>query len=59
MQIFNRYGKLIFESTRTDVGWDGTIDGDPVPMGSYGYLITFTATNGEVITKKGNVTVIR
>jgi gliding motility-associated-like protein len=59
MQIFNRYGKQIFESTSVDVGWDGTIDGEPVPMGTYGYLITFTATNNQVITKKGNVTVIR
>ena len=59
MQIFNRYGKLIFESTRTDVGWDGTIDGDPVPMGSYGIPYHFYSYQWRGDHQKGNVTVIR
>jgi gliding motility-associated-like protein len=59
MQIFDRYGSLIFESNDLDQGWKGTIDGNEAPLGTYGYLITFTASNGQVITKKGNITVIR
>ena len=59
MQIFDRYGKLIFESNDLSQGWDGTVEGSAVPMGTYGYLITFTASNGQVVTKKGNVSVIR
>ena len=59
MQIYDRYGKLLFESADPEIGWDGTSEGRDLPLGTYGYLITFTASNGQVITKKGNVTVIR
>ena len=59
MIIFNRYGANIFESNDINIGWDGSYNGETVELGSYGYVITFTATNGQVITKKGNVTVVR
>lgn len=59
MQIFNRYGEVIFETQDINAGWDGTYDGNVVPVGTYGYVIVFTANNGAIITKKGNVTVIR
>ncbi len=59
MQIFNRYGEIIFETQDINAGWDGTFNSDIVPVGTYAYLIIFTANNGTIITKKGNVTVIR
>ena len=45
LQIFNQYGKLIFEHT-LQMWVDGTIDGDPVPMGSYWDLITLQLPMG-------------
>lgn len=59
MQIFNRYGELIFESFDSDEGWDGTFKGDVVPVGAYAYLITFVDGNGESVKKKGNVSVLQ
>ena len=59
MQIFNRYGEVIFETNDVNEGWLGTYNNKTVEMGTYGYLITFIATNGKTITKKGNVSVIR
>jgi gliding motility-associated-like protein len=59
MKIFNRYGQIIFETTDVNEGWTGAYENEIVPMGTYVYLISFTATNGQVITKKGNVTVVR
>ncbi|MFN0274170.1 MAG: gliding motility-associated C-terminal domain-containing protein [Chitinophagales bacterium] len=59
MQIFNRYGEVIFESFDANEGWDGTFKGDIVPVGTYAYLISFLTTDGEPVKKKGNVTVIR
>ncbi len=37
MTIFNRWGKLIFESNNLDYGWNGTImsGGEIVPQGAY------------------------
>lgn len=59
MKIFNRYGEILFESSDINDGWNGTFNNEIVMLGSYGYVITFTATNGQLITKKGNVTVVR
>ncbi|MFN3940468.1 MAG: gliding motility-associated C-terminal domain-containing protein, partial [Chitinophagales bacterium] len=59
MQIFDRYGKLLFETTQVDEPWYGTYQGKTVPTGTYGYVITFTATNGQIVTKRGNVTVVK
>jgi len=59
MKIFNRYGEVIFESDDINEGWTGVYNNKIVELGTYGYLITFTATNGQIIQKKGNVTVVR
>lgn len=39
VDIFNRYGQLIFHTTGYDKPWDGTIKGSPVPVGTYYYII--------------------
>jgi gliding motility-associated-like protein len=59
MKIFNRYGEVIFETDDINDGWTGVYNNKTVELGTYGYLITFSATNGQVINKKGNVTVVR
>lgn len=59
MQIFDRYGKLLFETTDIETGWDGSYNGKTMQAGAYGYVISFTATNGQPILKKGNVIVVR
>ncbi|HET8962645.1 MAG TPA: T9SS type B sorting domain-containing protein [Chitinophagales bacterium] len=59
MQIFDRYGKLLFETTDINTGWDGKFNGKTMQVGTYGYVITFTATNGQAVIKKGNVTVVK
>jgi hypothetical protein len=59
LQVISRYGSIIFESADPEQGWDGTIDGEPAPGGSYGYILRFTAVNGQEILKKGNVTVVK
>ena len=39
VKIFNRNGNLIYHSPKDFTKWDGTINGNPVPMGTYYYLI--------------------
>lgn len=39
LQIFDRWGELIFESSDTKDYWDGTYKGQPCPDGIYGYKI--------------------
>ncbi|MGB1248968.1 MAG: gliding motility-associated C-terminal domain-containing protein, partial [Chitinophagales bacterium] len=59
LQIFSRWGAKIFESNNPDVGWFGTNGSDLVPTGGYAYVISFRASDGTPIEKKGIVSVIR
>ena len=40
MQIFDRWGEMIFESFDASVGWDGTYKGKLVQSGTYTWKIT-------------------
>jgi gliding motility-associated-like protein len=39
LQVFDRYGKQVFQSTGYSVPWDGTYNGNPLPQGTYYYVI--------------------
>jgi len=39
VEIYNRYGQLIFQSTGYSKPWDGTFRGSPLPAGTYYYII--------------------
>mgnify|MGYP002152235466 CR=1 FL=1 len=43
--IFDRYGKLIFESSPELVGWDGTYNGKLLPPQDYWYKIVLNSGN--------------
>ena len=59
MVVFSRWGEVVFESTETDQGWDGTIDGELAPQGVYAYMIQMQSTSGNIIPRKGTVLLIR
>jgi gliding motility-associated-like protein len=39
--IFDRYGKLLKEINRIELGWDGTYNGNLMPSNDYWYQITY------------------
>ena len=39
LKIYNRWGKLVFESQNTEIGWDGTYAGDYLETGTYVWTI--------------------
>jgi gliding motility-associated-like protein len=39
VEIFNRYGQRIYHSIGYSIPWDGTINGKPVPVGTYYYIV--------------------
>ncbi len=51
-QVFDAWGKLLFESTALDAagspvaGWDGTYKGQPMPQDAYSWRISATFRNG-------------
>ena len=59
--IYSRDGELIFYTTNTEEGWDGTLDGKPAPQGVYVWKINFAriGTPDEMMSRGGTVTLIR
>jgi gliding motility-associated-like protein len=53
--IFDRYGKLIYEVSPQQIGWDGTYKGSPVPSQDYWYKIELVSGN----SISGNLTLKR
>src|SRR5204862_6949310 len=60
LQIYDRWGNLIFESNSTQIGWDGySKEGKIMPAGVYVYKVTIRLSDGERSTQIGEVTMIR
>ena len=58
-RVFNRWGQMIFSTTKQNDGWDGTIAGKEQPAEVYVWLIEAVTRDNRVITKKGTVLLIR
>ena len=56
IKIFDRSNKLLVEYKGADSSWNGTVNGELVPMGNYLYVIDLK--NGKPVIK-GYVTVLR
>ncbi|WP_118972896.1 PKD domain-containing protein [Taibaiella koreensis] len=60
MQVFNRWGQVIFETARTEGrGWDGRFNSKDQPQGVYVYLIEVLIDDRQEERYQGNVTLIR
>jgi gliding motility-associated-like protein len=59
LQIFNRWGVLVFESNDMYAPWDGKYNGVDAPSDVYVYIATGYGRNGKFKTIKGNVTLLR
>jgi gliding motility-associated-like protein len=62
LQIFNRWGNIIFFTDDQDASWNGEVKNQPAPVGRYSYRLTFRVlVNNEVIeeTYQGTLRVIR
>jgi gliding motility-associated-like protein len=56
IQIYNRWGQLLYEEKGIDGYWDGNYNGNPVPTGVYIYMIIL---NNDEKTRTGTLTLIR
>ncbi len=60
LQIFNRYGEIVFENKDKNKGWDGTYRGARQPGGTFFWLINYkTTTDKNLQQLKGSVLIIR
>ncbi len=60
LQVFNRWGGVVFLTTDPAAGWDGTgQDGQPAASGTYLYTLRYTATEGQIRERAGTVNLLR
>lgn len=59
MQIFDRWGQIVYETTDVTEGWDGTFKGKPCPSEVYNWVIFYETSKKTRISNKGQVTLIR
>src|SRR5690606_17022812 len=56
LQVFNRWGEQVWESYDPSIPWDGTYNGQPVPFGTYSWVIEAKdAVNDDKHTWNGHV----
>jgi gliding motility-associated-like protein len=58
-RIYNRYGNEVFFTDDLNRGWDGTYKGKLQNIDSYAYTVTAEMWNGQLMTKKGTITLLR
>ena len=59
LQIFTRWGEIIFESNDVEIGWDGYHKNTLAPQGVYIWRARYKTADGKVSIKAGDVTLIR
>ena len=58
IKVYNRYGRIVFEckGSGCPVAWDGTYNGEKLPIDSYFYIIELNNGSGRVY--RGTVTIL-
>lgn len=59
MDIFNRWGELLFTTRELSEGWDGTYRGNAMPEGTYTFVAQMTDRAGRAFKKSGTVVLLR
>lgn len=57
--IYNRFGKMVFETNDISKGWDGRVNGYDQEMDAYTYLIDYTTYQDKLMKKTGSVILLR
>jgi len=58
MQIFSRWGRLMFSTNDINQGWNGEYKGKIAPEGAYVYYITIRAGDGKTFEESGTVVLL-
>jgi gliding motility-associated-like protein len=59
MEIYNKWGELLFRTSDIEMGWDGTYQGNAVPEDYYRYIISFKDGGGKPFVEEGRLYMVR
>ncbi|MFD0751857.1 gliding motility-associated C-terminal domain-containing protein [Mucilaginibacter calamicampi] len=57
--VYNQWGELIYRTNVLNSGWDGSYKGRIQPVGVYVYYVEATMNDGQLVKKKGTITLLR
>ena len=58
-RVFNRWGKLVYQTSTIGAGWDGRINGAPQPTETYSWTFEGEDNTGKTIKASGKSVLIR
>ena len=58
-KVYNRWGKLVFQTENDGAGWDGTMNGIKQDTQTFVWMIEATDVDGQVHTQSGTILLIR
>jgi gliding motility-associated-like protein len=59
VNVYNRYGSLVFSKKNYENEWNGTYRSKPLPDGTYYYVVNAIGIDGSLQNLKGNLTILR
>ena len=59
LDVYNRWGELMFSSREFSIGWDGSFKGGEAPLGVYVCIINYRSVSGESSTLKSTFVLVR
>ena len=59
LEIYNRWGGLVFNSHDVNKWWDGSYNGKPAPIKAYFFIAQYHYSNGSSQQKKGSLHLAR
>lgn len=58
-RVYNRYAKMVFQTTDATIGWDGKFNNTLQPMDTYIWVAAVLDNFGAITIRKGSVTLLR
>jgi gliding motility-associated-like protein len=58
MQVFNRWGEVLFYTNELENGWDGTSNNKKLPVGNYAYWIRIKDLNNNEQIRTGSILIL-
>lgn len=53
IEVYNRWGETLFSSSDKNFKWDGIVNGQRLPMGSYSYRLVFFTDDDQYMERRG------
>jgi gliding motility-associated-like protein len=58
-RVYNRWGQLVYSTVTIGDGWDGMLDGRPLPSDTYVWQVEGTTYEGRKVFHKGTMVLVR